>query len=56
MVSLPDANYVREALEKLEFFVQVDFFLSETARYADVVLAGSLRKKTKARRPTLKAA
>ncbi len=41
-VSLPDANYVREALEKLEFYVNVDFFLSETARYADVVLAGSL--------------
>jgi assimilatory nitrate reductase catalytic subunit len=41
-VSLPDANYVREALEKLEFYVNIDFFLSETARYADVVLAGSL--------------
>jgi assimilatory nitrate reductase catalytic subunit len=41
-VSLPDGNYVREALEKLEFYVNIDFFLSETARYADVVLAGSL--------------
>ncbi len=41
-VSLPDGNYVREALEKLEFFVNIDFFLSETARYADIVLAGSL--------------
>lgn len=41
-VSLPDANYVREALEKLEFYVNIDFFLSETARYADIVLAGSL--------------
>ena len=41
-VSLPDANYVRAALEKLEFYVNIDFFLSESARYADVVLAGSL--------------
>jgi assimilatory nitrate reductase catalytic subunit len=42
VVSLPDANFVREALEKLEFYTCIDFFLSETARYADVVLAGSL--------------
>jgi assimilatory nitrate reductase catalytic subunit len=41
-VSLPDGNYVREALEKLEFYVNIDFFLSETAQYADIVLAGSL--------------
>ena len=38
-VSLPDGNYVREAIEKLEFYVNIDFFLSETARYADIVLA-----------------
>jgi assimilatory nitrate reductase catalytic subunit len=42
MVSLPHNSYIREALEKLEFFCQIDFFMSETARYADVVLAGSL--------------
>jgi assimilatory nitrate reductase catalytic subunit len=41
-VSLPDANYVCAALEKLEFYANIDFFLSETARYADIVLAGSL--------------
>jgi len=41
-VSLPDGHFVREALEKLDFFVNIDFFLSETARYADIVLAGSL--------------
>jgi assimilatory nitrate reductase catalytic subunit len=41
-VSLPDANYVRAALEKLEFYANIDFFLSETGRYADIVLAGSL--------------
>jgi assimilatory nitrate reductase catalytic subunit len=42
MVSLPNNTYIREAFEKLEFCCQIDFFLSETARYADVVLAGSL--------------
>ena len=44
LVSLPDANFTREALEKLEFFGVVDFFLSETAHLADVVLAGSLQE------------
>ncbi len=44
MVSLPDANFTREALERLEFLGVVDFFLSETAAYADVVLAGSLQE------------
>ncbi len=43
-VSLPDANFTREALEKLEFFGVIDFFLSETAMHADVVLAGSLQE------------
>jgi assimilatory nitrate reductase catalytic subunit len=41
-VSLPDGDFVREALGRLEFFGAIDFFLSETARYADVVLPGSL--------------
>jgi assimilatory nitrate reductase catalytic subunit len=44
LVSLPDAGYTREALSKLEFFGVVDFFLSETAHHADVVLAGSLQE------------
>ena len=44
VVSLPDNNFVRQALEKLEFYVAIDFFLSETARYADVVLPGSLQE------------
>ena len=43
-VSLPQSTFTREALEKLEFFGIVDFFLSETARYADVVLPGSLQE------------
>jgi assimilatory nitrate reductase catalytic subunit len=44
LVSLPDANFTREALERIEFFGVIDFFLSETAAYADVVLAGSLQE------------
>ena len=44
MVSLPNSDFTREALEKLEFFGVVDFFLSETAQHADVVLAGSLQE------------
>ncbi len=44
LVSIPDANRTRAALEKLEHFTCIDFFLSETARYADVVLAGSLQE------------
>ena len=31
-------------LEKLEFFAVIDFFLSDSARYADVVLPGSLHE------------
>src|SRR5581483_705235 len=44
LVSLPDANFTREALSKLEFFGVIDFFLSESAHHADVVLAGSLQE------------
>lgn len=44
LVSLPDNNFVRAQLEKLEFYVAIDFFLNETARYADVVLPGSLHE------------
>ncbi len=34
----PDINHVRKALSGLEFLVVQDIFLSETAKYADVVL------------------
>src|SRR5690606_23258326 len=43
-VSLPDNNFVTRALEKLEFFAAIDFFLSDTAAHADVVLPGSLQE------------
>ena len=36
-----NANYVGEALSKLDFFVTQDIFFSDTCRYADVVLPAS---------------
>lgn len=44
LVSLPDANFTREALERLEHYTAIDFFLSETAHHADIVMAGSLHE------------
>lgn len=44
LVSLPDANFTREALEKLDHYTAIDFFLSETAHHADIVMAGSLHE------------
>src|SRR5690554_4436077 len=41
IVSIPDNALVRRALEKIEFYAVIDFFLSETARFADIVLPGS---------------
>ncbi len=43
-VSLPDNNFVTRMLEKLDFYVAIDFFLNETARHADIVLPGSLHE------------
>ena len=43
-VSLPDNNFISKALDKLDFFVAIDFFLNETARHADIVLPGSLHE------------
>ncbi len=44
VVSLPDNNFIRHALEKLDFYVAIDFFLNETAQYANIVLPGSLQE------------
>jgi formate dehydrogenase major subunit len=38
VLSDPDTNHVIEAMENLEFLVVQDIFMSETAKYADVVL------------------
>lgn len=43
-VSLPDTAFTRAALDRLRFYVAIDFFLSETARHADLVLPGSLHE------------
>lgn len=42
MVSLPDNTVVQRALENLDPLVVIDFFLSETAEVADVVLPGTV--------------
>lgn len=44
LVSLPNNKFVREALEKLEYYICIDTFLSETAQHADIVMAGSLHE------------
>ncbi|HEY54964.1 MAG TPA: molybdopterin-dependent oxidoreductase, partial [Dehalococcoidia bacterium] len=41
LLSEPDISHAREALEKLDFLVVQDIFLSETAQLADVVLPGA---------------
>ncbi len=43
-VSLPDNAFVTRCLDKLEFYVAIDFFLNDTAWHADVVLPGSLHE------------
>ena len=44
IVSLPDNAFIKRCLEKLEFYVAIDFFLNDTARHADIVLPGSLQE------------
>lgn len=41
VVSTPNANLAQRALDKLDFLVCIDLFLSETAELADLVLPGS---------------
>src|SRR6202012_412467 len=36
-----NANYVSDALSKLDFFVMQEIFFSETCRFADVILPAS---------------
>ncbi len=44
VVSLPDNQFTAEALSKLEFFVCLDFFASESAQFADVILPSALHE------------
>ena len=41
MISDPNLNHVRQALEKIDFLVQQDIFLNETTEFADVVLSAA---------------
>jgi predicted molibdopterin-dependent oxidoreductase YjgC len=41
VVSDPDSAHIEKALDKLEFLVVQDIFLTETAQHADVVLPGT---------------
>jgi assimilatory nitrate reductase catalytic subunit len=43
-VSLPDNHFIGRMLDKVDFYVAIDFFLNETARHADIVLPGSLHE------------
>jgi assimilatory nitrate reductase catalytic subunit len=43
-VSLPDNAFITRCLDKLEFYVAIDFFLNDTAHHADIVLPGSLHE------------
>jgi assimilatory nitrate reductase catalytic subunit len=53
LVSLPDSNFTRKALDSLEFYAAIDFFLNETAQHADIVLAGSLHEEDEGTNTTL---
>lgn len=43
-ISLPDNQFIARALDKLEFYVAIDFFLNDSARHADLILPGSLQE------------
>ncbi|GIW81899.1 MAG: assimilatory nitrate reductase catalytic subunit [Gemmatales bacterium] len=44
VVSLPNNHFIQKMLRRLEFYVAIDFFMSETARFAHIVLPGSLHE------------
>jgi len=55
VVTMTDANRVRQAFEKLDFLVVIDLFKNQTARYADVILpASSCFEKTQLNRASMR--
>jgi anaerobic selenocysteine-containing dehydrogenase len=55
VVTMTDANRVRQAFEKLEFLVVIDLFKNQTAKYADVILpAASCFEKTQLNRASMR--
>lgn len=42
LLSMPESKYVRECLEKLDFMVCMDFFMTPTAELADIFLPAAL--------------
>ena len=44
LVSLPNSNLTREALNRLEHYSIIEIFMSETAHHADIILPGSLQE------------
>jgi assimilatory nitrate reductase catalytic subunit len=43
-ISLPDNHFIARMLDKLEFYVAIDFFMNDSAHHADIVLPGSLQE------------
>lgn len=41
LITDPNLNHIKEAIKKLEFLVVQDIFLSETGKYADIILPGA---------------
>jgi anaerobic selenocysteine-containing dehydrogenase len=55
VVTMTDANRVRQAFEKLDFLVVIDLFKNQTTRYADVILpASSCFEKTQLNRASMR--
>ena len=42
LISVADSRHTRECLEKLEYFVYMDFFMTPTAELADIVLPAAM--------------